>query len=194
MSTTPSTLASKAESQFQTILATHFDQATKAKAAYRDQVKQIHANEMTSSKAKELEQEQARTELLGKLEAIKSKQDAAIGELQQHYSNLYRGRQPEDAGSVRLRRDAIQAARALTTADDMQSALDDAIHNNDPTMAHAVGHVSRGKFSTVWNSYAEHFPKVASASAAMLHVQARATDQETNLANSITYSATNVDE
>ena len=73
MSNTPSTLASKAEQQFQTILATHFDKATKAKAAYRDQVKQIHANEMTSSKAKELEQEEARTELLGQLEAIKSK-------------------------------------------------------------------------------------------------------------------------
>lgn len=194
MSTTSSNLAGTAQSQFQAILSSHYDQATKAKNAYHAQVEQIQANDMISDKAKDLEKAQAHADVTAQLEAIRAQQDQAVQALQQRYVDAYRGHQPDDAGSVRLRREAMQDARALNGVDDLQNALDDAIHNNDPAMAHAIGHVSRTAFPSVWASYAGHFPQVAEASEAMLVVQELATGSDTNVANSITYSTTNVDE
>lgn len=193
MSTPSSNLAVKAQSKFMDILDQHFKKSGTIKADYQAKLSKIQDNKMTSDLAKEIEAKELRKEVVTQLADLRSKQDAAVENLRNEYLTIYRGVQPDDAGSVRLRREAMQDARNLPDREAMQHALDDAIHNNDPAMVHAIGHVSRGVFNDIYQAYAQHHPKVAAAAEAFSLVTELSTSSETNLANSITYSETSLD-
>lgn len=193
MSTPSSNLALEAQSRFMNILDKHFKQSNTIKEGYRLKLSKINANEMTSDLAKEVEAKELRQEVADQLAELRKGQDAAVQALRDEQLALYRGVQPDDAGSVRLRREAMQDARNLPDRESMQYALEDAIHNNDPAMVHAIGHVSRGVFNDIYQAYAQHHPKVAAAAEALSLVTELSTSSETNLANSVTYSETNLD-
>lgn len=193
MSTPSSNLAVKAQSKFMDILDNHFKKSGTIKADYQAKLSKIQDNKMTSDLAKEIEAKELRKEVVTQLAELRSKQDAAVENLRNEYLTIYRGVQPDDAGSVRLRREAMQDARNLPDREAMQHALDDAIHNNDPAMVHAIGHVSRGVFADIYQAYAQHHPKVAAAAEAFSLITELSTSSETNLANSITYSETSLD-
>ena len=181
------------EQNLPSALSSFKDSAAAVKGAHKPARQAILDDPMTSDLAKKQSLEVLDKETRSKLDGIKAEQDSYVKSLRDKVESELRGNQPSDANSVLLRRDAADRARKITDKQEALNVLNDAIHNGDDAMAHAVGNRAR---NSVWRDVAEAYqgayPETADSAAALAYVEEVTSGPAFNMSNSITFSAPNV--
>lgn len=168
-------------------------QAAAVKEAHRVARQTILDDVMASDLAKRSKLDNLNIETRTKLDGIKAEQDTFVKNLRDKVEKELRGKQPADADSVMLRRDAADRARKIIDQQEAVDMLNDAIANGDESMAHAIGnralHTGMGGVVETWKAA---FPDTADAAAALSYVEANTSGAAYNLSNQMTYAAPNV--
>ncbi|GAA1850075.1 hypothetical protein ACFQZV_07270 [Microbacterium koreense] len=123
------------------------------------------------------------------LKAIKAEQISYVAGLRTRLEKELAGNQPTDASSVLLRRDASERARNIEDERTALAALQDAIANDDASMAHAIG--AKGRRSgwlNVSEAWQSAHPGTAGVAEALDYVEGYTTSGAYNLANSMSFS------
>lgn len=178
------------ESALSSALFGYKDSAAAVKAAHHVTRQAIKEDPMISDLAKQEKLDALAKDTRSKLDAIRAQQDSYIAGLKSTVEKELRGNQPADANSVLLRRDASDRVRKITDKHEAMDVLNDAIHNGDAEMAHAIGTRARNsRWLDVADVYKAAHPDTADSAAALTHVEATTSGGAFNLSNSMTYAA-----
>lgn len=168
------------------------EQAAQVKEAHRVARQAIKDDPMTSDLAKREKLEALDKDTRSKLDALKGEQGSFVRDLRDKVEKELRGKQPADADSVMLRRDAADRARRVIDQQEAVDMLNDAIANGDESMAHAIGNRALNTGMTgVVETWQAAFPDTADAAAALSYVEANTSGAAYNLSNQMTYAAPN---
>lgn len=165
-------------------------QANAIKKAYYEKRQAILRDDRLSDAAKTADLAELATATGAQLKSIRGEQEAYVSGLTSTLAKELSGNQPTDANSIMLRRDASERARKIETERDALAALRDAVHNDDESMAHAIG--TRGRdngWPDVADAWKAAHPSTAGVAEALHYVESYTTSGAYNLANSMAFSS-----
>lgn len=165
------------------------DQANATKKAYYEKRQEILRDDRLSDAAQTADLAALATATAAQLQSIKGEQVAYVSGLKSSIETELRGKQPTDANSIMLRRDASDRARKIETERDALAALKDAVHDGDEGMAHAIGTRARNNgWVDVADAWKAAHPDTSGAAEALAFVESTTSDGAYNLATSMAYS------
>lgn len=160
-----------------------------AKEAYYAKRQEILKDDRLSDAAKTTDLADLAKAVVAQQQSIKGEQIAYVNGLRSSIETELRGKQATDANSIMLRRDASDRARKLETERDALAALQDAVHDGDESMAHAIGTRARSLgWVDVADAWKAAHPDTSGSAEALDYVESYTTSGAYNLANSMAYS------
>lgn len=135
--------------------------------------------------------QQARTWYVEQINKQRASYDARIAALRDRVYSQVQGYQPTDESSTLNRRDASRRARLLSSPEQAEQLLGDALFLHDDTLAHAVGHHAQAHgWTSVTQAYAHAHGDAANALQALSTVDNLHKDKSTKLLLSMMFSPT----
>ena len=134
---------------------------------------------------------QARTWYVKQINKQRASYNARIASLRDGVYSQVKGYQPTDESSTLNRRDASRRARLLSSPEQAEQLLGDALFLHDDTLAHAVGHHAQANgWTSVTQAYAHAHGDAANALQALSTVDNLHKDKSTKLLLSMMFSPT----
>lgn len=172
------------------ILSTHMGSASTVKYDWNVLMREMaeYTPKLSPDKQAELKAI-AREQYTVRLEQVQQSYSTAIAGLRSQVYNAVKGYQPTDELSTLNRRDASRRARLLSSPEQAEQLLTDALFLQDDTLAHAIGHRAHAQgWKHVVQAYSHTYGQSAMALQALSVVDNLPRDQNTNLLTSIMFS------